>query len=48
MDSESLETLRVIPYPEAGRWFLGFQVRCARVRDGAGQPCPSVSYLDLF
>ncbi len=43
MDASTLESLRVIPYPAPGRWFLSFQVRCARARDGSRQPCPPAS-----
>ena len=34
---------KVLPYPEPGRWYLGFQIACFRLRPDGGKtylPCP--------
>ena len=39
-DNTTLEALRVIPYPEPGRWYLGLRVECVNRRQGRIEPCP--------
>lgn len=35
-----LEALRVIPYPEPGKWYLGFQSSCVERKSNVTGPCP--------
>jgi hypothetical protein len=30
LSNSSIEALKVIPYPEPGKWYVGFQVRCSQ------------------
>ena len=32
LTKSNVEALKVIPYPEPGKWFVGFQVRCSQNR----------------
>ena len=35
-----LESMRVVPFPEPGKWYLGFQAHCVERRSNATGPCP--------
>ena len=35
-----LEAVRVVPYPEPGKWYLGFQAHCVERRANVTGPCP--------
>jgi hypothetical protein len=37
------EALKVIPFPEPGRWHLGFQLSCRNASAGKLMPCPKSS-----
>ena len=35
-----LEAMRVVPFPEPGKWYLGFQAHCVERRTNVTGPCP--------
>ena len=35
-----LESMRVVPFPEPGKWYLGFQSHCVERRSNVTGPCP--------
>ena len=39
LSNGSAEALKVIPYPEPGKWYVGFQVRCSQNKSYV--PCPT-------
>lgn len=39
-DNTTKNALKVIPYPEPGKWYLGFQLRCIERKSRGTQPCP--------
>ena len=43
-----LETLKVIPFPEPGNWYVGFQLSCRNASRGNLIPCPKSSISTMI